>query len=270
MNKVAFVFGCQDKSNITVTVSSLWSNGQKLRNAYDGSVAYVSNGKVTFNSGSNSTILIEEAGQSVTPSPSVTPTPSPTTGEHSDIVYVKSNFVPYVYAWNAAGKTLAGSWPGTKVTQKTSDGYYKIDLNSKDKYNVVLNNGSGKQTADITDLQGYTKIQLNNDMSYSIIEKEKINTTITIRVKSYNNRVPYLYVWDNNQKVLNGGWPGTKMTKSSDGYYTYTLNSNYDSVNCIVSYGGDSTKSSDITGVSGTVTISNTSGTFNGCKVTRS
>ncbi len=64
----------------------------------------------------------------------------------------------YVYAWDAADEKPLGNWPGTEMTEKeTVEGveYFvytlSSDLNGK-TINVIFNNGSDKQTADIKDV----------------------------------------------------------------------------------------------------------------------
>ncbi|MGN1457155.1 MAG: alpha-amylase family glycosyl hydrolase, partial [Acutalibacteraceae bacterium] len=47
-------------TDITVDVSSVWSDGMEITNCYDNSTCKVSGGKVTFNSGANGTILMQE------------------------------------------------------------------------------------------------------------------------------------------------------------------------------------------------------------------
>ena len=56
---VATLFASANK-DITIDVSSVWSDGIELTNWYDGTTAKVSGGKVTFNSGANGTILLQE------------------------------------------------------------------------------------------------------------------------------------------------------------------------------------------------------------------
>ncbi len=474
-DQIAAVIGCTSNTDVTVDVSSLWADGQYLVNAYDYSCAVVTNGTVTFNSGANGTILIEEPDgkplasvigatdfvntQEVTlslsgadtakvsvdgakkflaqdgdtftigetayvgdtvkvtveatnengtrtatfsfnkveeatpsPSPSATtnpddPTPSPSEDPITeDIIYVKADFVPYVYAWkgtstalsgawpgtkmtevedgyyklelgttdvynvvinNGSGRqtaditdlqcgvwitvnsdmsytidktnapepqtyadvvyveastapycyawkgsntALAGAWPGTKMTEVNEDGYYVLDLNSTDEYNVVLNNGSGKQTSDITGLTGGTWIKLNSDMSYSIVKQENASTSgstsggssstggststtkkniFTFQVSSCTSAAPYLYVWDSTENSYTGGFPGTLMTEKDGDYYVMTIESDSDSLNCIVSYGNSTTQSKDITGITGTVTIDIESADCKTCTVTK-
>ena len=56
---VATLFASPNK-DITIDVSSVWSDGIEITNFYDGTTCKVSGGKVTFNSGANGTILMQE------------------------------------------------------------------------------------------------------------------------------------------------------------------------------------------------------------------
>lgn len=198
---------------------------------------------------------------------------------YNDIIYVNADSAPYVYAWKGSNTALAGSWPGTRLTQKNEEGYYVLDLNCTDEYNVVLNNGSGKQTKDITGLLGGTWIKLNSDMSYSIVKQEDTSSddpidtskknTFTFRVSTVTGTAPYIYIWDDEQDYA-GGFPGTVMSEKDGDYYTMTVQSNSSSLNCIVSYGNSSTQSSNITGITGSVTIDIESADCKTCKVTKS
>ena len=61
--------------NVTVNVSSIpsWVDGTLLINAYDGQSGTVSNGTVTFNSGANGVILIENPNPVILPTITATP-----------------------------------------------------------------------------------------------------------------------------------------------------------------------------------------------------
>ena len=209
----------------------------------------------------------------------------------NDVVYIDSDFAPNVYAWKGSSTPLAGSWPGTKVTTKNAEGYYELNLHSTDVYNLVLNNGSGKQTNDITGLQGGTWIRLNNDMSYSIIKTGDVNVTaspvvtppsqaattkpvvgkntFTFYVSSHTGQAPYLYIWD-DEKTYSAAFPGTLLSVKEDGYYVMTVKSDSSALNCIASYGNSQTQSGNITGVTGTVTIENDGADYKSCTVTKS
>ena len=59
----------------------------------------------------------------------------------------------YMHVWADSSNPLT-TWPGTKITQQDADGYYVTELNVTGTgfYNYVFNNGSGKQTKDITNI----------------------------------------------------------------------------------------------------------------------
>jgi len=70
-------------------------------------------------------------------------------------VYVKADKAPYIHAWTTGvdGKNLTGSWPG-KVMKgpEEIDGakYWSYSFDGVENFNVILNNGSGAQSGDIT------------------------------------------------------------------------------------------------------------------------
>ena len=59
----------------------------------------------------------------------------------------------YMHVWADSNNPLT-TWPGTKITQQDTDGYYVTELNvtGTGSYNYVFNNGSGAQTKDITNV----------------------------------------------------------------------------------------------------------------------
>lgn len=71
-------------------------------------------------------------------------------------VHVKINngsFTPYFYFWDDVEKEsmeTAKGWPGTKLTEKDSDGWYTFTFKNHTVYNWILNDNSGKQTSDMT------------------------------------------------------------------------------------------------------------------------
>ena len=355
-DKVAGVIGCSSNKSVTVDVSSLWSDGQFLVNAYDQSSAQVSGGKVTFNSGANGTILIQEpdgrplmsvqgeskfAGtqtltvslkecetakcsidggnkfivkdgdkitigdtayegdtikvtfeatndrgtsqssfsfQKVAQGDVEDPT-TPTTPPEKAVLTVKTwnGSAPYAYVWTGESTALCGAWPGTKLTSKDADGNYYIELDTTESYNVVLNNGSGAQSKNLTNLNGKTTLEVT-DGSYQNVKtistgsgdpSEPTDESVTIRLKPYGNTVPYLYVWDDTDTALLGAWPGTKPTeKDENGNYIVTI-PNKKSVNVIANIGSNAGQTADITDVSGDVTIEITDAGCTTYKLTR-
>lgn len=336
-DKAAAVIGASSNANVTIDVSSIWNDGQQLTNAYDQSSAIVTDGKVTFNSGANGTILIQspdgrplmsvtgeakfkgtqtvtvsleecdsatcsidggnkfvvtngstfEIGKTAYEGDTITITleatndkgssksvatfykmfeseEEPTTGGQDTTVpaspaklYVKSDNAPYVYAWTGTSTELCGAWPGKQMTEKNSEGYYIMDLGTTETFSVVLNNGSGSQSGDLTGLSGdtYLEVPSGNYSATKVISTinggsdEPYEGQITITVKPYNNSANYnIYIWADDKKELAGAWPGTKLTeKDADGNYVYTV-SGYEQVNAILNVSGQG-QTSDITGI---------------------
>ena len=167
------------------------------------------------------------------------------------IVYVKANSAPNLYAWagdGATAKTLNGEWPGKKMSTKTTiEGvdYYMFVADGVEKFNIILNNGSGAQTADITNITATTFFSYDGGSGYKVL------TDITAPDPTPNpnpnpnpNPEPtpepaptgkfYAYfaapsswttvkawVWnkDNGDDNYTGGtWPGELCTKTSQTY----------------------------------------------------
>lgn len=169
----------------------------------------------------------------------------------SIIVYVKANSAPNLYAWagdGATAKTLNGEWPGKKMSTKTTiEGvdYYMFVADGVEKFNIILNNGSGAQTGDITNITATTFFSYDGGSGYKVL------TDITAPDPTPNpnpnpnpNPEPtpepaptgkfYAYfaapsswttvkawVWnkDNGDDNYTGGtWPGELCTKTSQTY----------------------------------------------------
>ena len=169
----------------------------------------------------------------------------------SIIVYVKANSAPNLYAWagdGATAKTLNGEWPGKKMSTKTTiEGvdYYMFVADGVEKFNIILNNGSGAQTGDITGITATTFFSYDGGSGYKVL------TDITAPDPTPNpnpnpnpNPEPtpepaptgkfYAYfaapsswttvkawVWnkDNGDDNYTGGtWPGELCTKTSQTY----------------------------------------------------
>lgn len=343
-DKVAGCIYANANTNVTIDVSDLWADGQFLVNAYDQASANVQNGKVTFNSGANGTILIQEpdgrplltvtgnatfaGSQTLTVSlkecetakvsidggnkfvvengttftiggtayigdtitvtleaenekgssksvatfkkvsqAEIEATTVPTTTAPVEkaklIVKTWDGSAPYAYVWTGEDNALLGKWPGTKLTQKDADGNYYVELDTTETYKAVINNGSGVQSGDITGLNGTATLEVTNSSYATTIVSNGSNNnnggevtedSVTIRVKSYDGSAPNLYVWDDNDKSINGAWPGSKLTeKDEDGNYVLVIE-NKSSVNAIVN-NGNGGQTGDITGISGDVTI---------------
>ena len=174
----------------------------------------------------------------------------------SIIVYVKANSAPNLYAWVEGGekaKVLNGDWPGKKMSTKTTiEGvdYYMFVADGVEKFNIILNNGSGAQTGDITGITATTFFSYDGGSGYKVL------TDITAPDPTPNpnpnpnpNPEPtpepaptgkfYAYfaapsswttvkawVWnkDNGDDNYTGGtWPGELCTKTSQTYNGMTI-----------------------------------------------
>lgn len=164
--------------------------------------------------------------------------------EKKDInVYVKATNAPYVYAWSGTGTLLSAAWPGDLVTKTTStpDGikWYTTTYNAS-SFNIVLNNGDGSQTADITGITRDIYLQYNGSTGYTDLTsqysgddpKEKLPECakwIDGKLFCYfeGNEIytaPNIWAWNANGDFNGGTWPGTKLTsvgKTAEGNTVY-------------------------------------------------
>ena len=89
--------------------------------------------------------------------------PEPTDPVPSDVSFLLTdNFnwgKAYVYAWDADGNAICGEWPGAAQAETQINDYGETQFLChvpKGAVGVILNNGSGAQTEDITDFGTYT------------------------------------------------------------------------------------------------------------------
>ena len=74
-------------------------------------------------------------------------------------VYVKATNAPHIHAWTTGtgGKDLTGAWPGKVMDgPEEIDGakYWSYSFDGVESFNVILNNGSGAQSGEITGIIG--------------------------------------------------------------------------------------------------------------------
>ena len=73
----------------------------------------------------------------------------------------------YAYAWTGTGTSaekLLGGWPGTKLTEKDSDGNYVIELDNvaaDSKFNLIISDGAKSQTKDIENVSGKVTVTVD-------------------------------------------------------------------------------------------------------------
>ena len=252
-DKIAAVINASNNASVSVTVSDLWADGTALENAYDGTTAVVSGGKVTFNSGAHGTILIQEPdGQrgkvivkhinkdnnttiktetltglvgdsySTTPLSQAGYTVASTSGKTSG-VYTESDInVTYYYTFDSSNY-------GTLVT-KYVDASTNEELAESDTEVGRIGNAYSKSPKDIKNYECDESLTTNATGTY-----KKGTTTVTfkynyvepknLRVHYYNSNnwgSVYMYSYDERSGSaikFNGGWPGSQMTSEGDGWF---------------------------------------------------
>ena len=88
----------------------------------------------------------------------------------SIVVMVKADKAPYIHAWTtgADAKILTGAWPGKVMNgPEEIDGakYWTYDVDNVESFNIVLSNGSGAQSGDITGITGDTYLEYDGGTS---------------------------------------------------------------------------------------------------------
>ncbi|MBR3028936.1 MAG: starch-binding protein [Bacteroidales bacterium] len=142
----------------------------------------------------------------------------------------------YCYAWDGDNKIL-GEWPGVQARANNDGLFYMVFTDDVPK-NIIWNNNSGDQTADLAfengevyDAEGgeYFTLYFNNTGGWNEV---------------------YCYTWhhdnDTNADTPEVGWPGSKVTAkdyetASGGYYKALVNSKYENV-IFNNYAGSQTK----------------------------
>ena len=143
-------------------------------------------------------------------------------------------YTAYMYAWDENGSALCGEWPGTKVTNTSTNDYgeriFTITV-PENAAGIIVNNGAGAQTEDITDFchyDGYWMDGTKNELGHykvtgypQYIPVPTVEPTEGTTAKpqpclygfynSQNFDSVYFYAWDNEGNPTFGEWPGTLM-----------------------------------------------------------
>ena len=99
-------------------------------------------------------------------------------------VYVKADKAPYIHAWITGGKNLTGEWPGKVMDGPVEiDGakYWTYDFDNVESFNVILNNGSGAQSGEISGITGDTYLEYDGGTSAKKIDAP-VNTVAAAKV----------------------------------------------------------------------------------------
>jgi len=92
-------------------------------------------------------------------------------GDGTITIYVSADSAPYLYAWNSTSTTLAGAWPGTKLTntvEQNGTTWYYMTFDAE-TLNIIFNNGNGSQTADITGITEDSYFTYDGSTGYTFL-----------------------------------------------------------------------------------------------------
>ncbi len=243
-DKVAGCIYASANTDVTIDVSSLWADGQYLVNAYDQSSAVVSNGKVTFNSGDNKTILIQEP-------------------DGKPLMSVKGN------AQFVGTQTVTVSLEECDSAKASIDGGNKFVVTDGSTFeigNTAYEGDTITVALEAENEKGTSKASFTfKKISQSEAQETTVPTTAPQKaqliVKTWDGSAPYAYVWTGTSTALAGAWPGTKLTtKNSDGNYVLDLDTT-DTYNVVLN-NGSGTQSDDIKGLKGTATVEVTNSSY--------
>ena len=189
---VATLFA-QANTSIAVDVSSVWSNGTVVTNAYDGTTATVTNGKATFNSGANGTILIEGPQSAI----SVSLTSSTGSNSFDDTC------------------TLTLNLKGASSAKVKIDNASAITVQNGGTFTIGANTAAGG-TVNVTVTATDGSETVEKTFVYS---KNDPNAVVKVYFdnSSYKWNAVYAYIYDESgaSVVQNGAWPGVAMTNNT-------------------------------------------------------
>ena len=99
-------------------------------------------------------------------------------------VYVKATNAPHIHAWTTGtgGKDLTGAWPGKVMDGPVEiDGanYWTYSFDGVENFNVILNNGSGAQSGEITGITGDIYLEYDGGSSAKKIDAP-VNTAAKV------------------------------------------------------------------------------------------
>ena len=124
-------------------------------------------------------------------------------------VTVKADKAPYIHAWITGGKNLTGEWPGKVMNgPEEIDGakYWTYDFDGVENFNVILNNGSGAQSGEISGITGDIYLEYDGGSSAKKIDAP-VNTAAKVTLSpnggDFQNTVTVTATLSNNAK---SGW----------------------------------------------------------------
>ena len=176
-----------------------------------------------------------------------TPIVYPTDPVTHDSFLLTDNFgwgSAYVYAWDADGNAIGGEWPGTSQAQTQVNEYGETQFVCQvpeGAVGVILNNGSGAQTEDITDFSydGYWMDGTQNELGHYLVTgwnysgpvdpvnpddpyDPPVSSGSFLLTDNFGWGSAYVYAWDADGNALNGQWPGASQAQTQVNEYGET------------------------------------------------
>ena len=201
-DNIIATIGAPSNTNLAVDVSSLWSDGTTVTNAYDGTTATVTNGKATFNTGANGTILMEGPVSTISMS-------------------LKGSYSFY------DSQTLTVSLRGADYAMVSIDGGTEFKVVDGDKFSV----GEGIEVG--ATIKVTMTASNDEETSTKSFTYKKKDPNAVIRVYFDNSRYnwstvnAYIYDESSGDAVENKAWPGEAMTyDTATGFYVIEVPDN--------------------------------------------
>lgn len=234
-DKIAAVIAAGANSNVTINLGNTFADGTVVKNYYDGKTATVSGGKVTFNSGSNGTILVESASgdepQPVTDAPtsaSETPTtPTPSSGIYGDAngdnsISIKDATtiqkhvadIEHIKA-DRLGLSDVNSDNSVNIKDATAIQKYIAQLAHNSKTGQPYGGSQNVTNPPQTTPSSQAEVQTDAPTEAQVPEGR-----VAILLNDANMDTANIYYWKKDVGGPNP-WPGVPMTKSDDGSYFY-------------------------------------------------
>ena len=129
----------------------------------------------------------------------------------SIMVYVKAANAPHIHAWTTGtdGKDLTGAWPGKVMAGPVEiDGakYWTYSFDDVENFNVILNNGNGAQSGEITGITGDIYLEYDGGTSAKKIDAP-VNTAAKVTLSpnggDFQKTISVTATLSNNAK---SGW----------------------------------------------------------------
>ncbi len=197
---VICTIGAPANKSIAVDVSSIWGNGKTVTNAYDGTKAVVSNGKATFNSGANGTILIEG--------------PMPTI--HMNL---KGDYSFY------DSEEVTVSLRGADYAMVSVNGGTAFRVVDGQKFSIGSGIGLG-EVFTVTMTASNSTETVTKPIKFKRKDPNAVTTIYFDNSKyKWSPVTAYVYIEDASGNVVNNGdWPGVNMTyDKATGLYAYEV-----------------------------------------------